>query len=70
VVETGGSVIPIEVKYKGMTRPLIPRAFDKFIEKYHPPYCQVINKNLRATVYVRDTEVQFLTVWDLLSPTP
>lgn len=70
VVETGGSVIPIEVKYKGMTRPSIPRSFDRFIEKYHPPYCQVINKNLRATVRVRDTEVQFLTVWDLLPLTP
>ena len=70
VVETGGSVIPIEVKYKGMTRPSIPRSFDRFIEKYHPPYCLVINKNLRATVRVRDTEVQFLTVWDLLPLPP
>ncbi len=70
IVETGGKVIPIEIKYKEMPRPVVPRAFDSFIEKYHPPYCQVINKNLRATVRVRDTEVQFLTVWDLLSPTP
>lgn len=69
VVETGGRVIPIEVKYKEMVRPEIPRAFDGFIEKYQPPYCQVINKNLRVTVQVRDTEVQFLTIWDLLPVT-
>jgi hypothetical protein len=66
VVETGGRVIPIEVKYKEMMRPEIPRAFDGFIEKYQPAYCMVINKNLRTTVKVRDTEVRFLTVWDLL----
>ena len=69
VVETGGRVIPIEVKYKEMVKPEIPRAFDGFIEKYQPPYCQVVNKNLRATVQVRDTEVQFLTIWDLLPVT-
>jgi uncharacterized protein len=66
VVESGGNVIPVEVKFKEMTRPVIPRAFDGFISKYRPPYCQVINRNLRATVSVRDTEVRFLTVWDLL----
>jgi hypothetical protein len=67
VVETGGQIIPIEVKYKVMTRPLVPRSFGSFIEKYRPPYCQVINRTLRATVKLRDTEVRFLTVGDLLS---
>jgi len=66
VVESGGNVIPIEVKFKEMTRPVIPRAFDGFVSKYRPPYCQVINRNLQATVSVRGTEVRFLTVWDLL----
>jgi len=37
IVETGGKVIPIEIKYKEMPRPVVPRAFDSFIEKYHPP---------------------------------
>ncbi len=67
VVEIGEKIIPIEVKYKAMTRPLVPRSFDRFIEKYRPPYCQVINKTLRTTVKLRDTEVRFLTVGDLLS---
>jgi uncharacterized protein len=66
VVESGGNVIPIEVKFKEMTRPAIPRTFEGFISKYHPPYCQVINKNLKTTLRVRDTEVRFLTAWDLL----
>ncbi len=67
VVEIGEKIIPIEVKYKAMTRPLVPRSFDRFIEKYRPPYCQVINRTLRTTVKLRDTEVRFLTVGDLLS---
>jgi hypothetical protein len=66
VVVNGGNVVPIEVKYKRMARPAVPRSFEGFIEKYHPPYCRVLNRNLRATVLVRDTEVRFTTVWDLL----
>ena len=49
-----------------MARPAVPRSFEGFIEKYHPPYCRVLNRNLRATVRVRDTEVRFTTVGDLL----
>jgi predicted AAA+ superfamily ATPase len=66
VVVSGGNVVPIEVKYRRMARPAVPRSFEGFIEKYHPPYCQVLNRNLRATVRVRDTEVRFTTVGDLL----
>ena len=66
VVVSGGNVVPIEVKYQRMARPAVPRSFEGFIEKYHPPYCQVLNRSLRATVRVRDTEVRFTTVGDLL----
>jgi len=66
VVVSGGNIVPIEVKYQRMARPAVPRSFEGFIEKYHPPYCQVLNRSLRATVRVRDTEVRFTTVGDLL----
>ena len=36
------------------------------VEMKHPPYCRVLNRNLRAPVRVSDTEGRFMTVWDLL----
>jgi hypothetical protein len=36
------------------------------MEKYHPPFCLVINKSLQTTVRIRETEVRFLTIWNLL----
>jgi len=66
VVDTGREVIPIEVKFKELAKPTPPRAFESFIEKYHPPFCLVINKSLQTTVRIRETEVRFLTIWNLL----
>lgn len=66
VIDTGRSVIPVEVKFKDMIKPSPPRAMDGFIEKYRPPYCLVINRSLRSTTRLGDTEVRFMTIWDLL----
>ena len=66
VVDTGREVIPVEVKFKDLLTPSPPRAFEGFLEKYRPPYCLVVNKNLRTTVKIRETEVRFITIWDLL----
>jgi hypothetical protein len=67
VIDTGRSVIPVEVKYKDLVKPLLPRAMDGFVEKYRPPYCLIINKSLQSTVRLRDTEVRFMTIWDLVT---
>jgi len=66
VVNTGKNVIPVEVKFKDLKKPSPPRALDGFVEKYQPPFCLVINKSLRATVKIQETEVRFITLWDLL----
>jgi len=66
VIDTGRNVIPVEVKYKDLAKPSPPRAMEGFIEKYRPPYCLVVNKSLQAVVRLRDTEVRFVTIWDLV----
>lgn len=70
VVNTGRDLIPVEVKFKELSRPVPPRSFEGFIEKYHPPYCLIVNKSLNATVQIKQTEVRFLTIWDFLRFTP
>lgn len=66
VVNTGKDIIPIEVKFRDLQKPSPPRALEGFMEKYRPPYCLVINKSLHATVRIQETEVRFMTLWDLL----
>lgn len=66
VINTGKNIIPIEVKYKDMSKPAIPRSLNGFIEKYNPPYCLIINKNLNTTVQLQDTDIRFITIWDLV----
>ncbi|WP_298268755.1 DUF4143 domain-containing protein [Geobacter sp.] len=66
VIDTGRMVIPVEVKYKELAKPSIPRAFEGFVEKYSPPFCLVINRSLRAEVRMGETDVRFMTIWDLL----
>jgi len=66
VINSGRAVIPVEVKYKDLPKPSPPRALEGFVDKYAPPYCLVVNKSLRTTVKIKETEVRFITLWDLL----
>ncbi|ADH86503.1 ATP-binding protein [Desulfurivibrio alkaliphilus] len=66
VVQAGRNLIAIEVKFQDLTRPAPPRPLDGFVAKYAPVRCLVINKSLRATATLRDTEVRFMTIWDLM----
>src|SRR4030043_921850 len=66
VIDLGKKSLPIEVKYKELSQPIIPRSFHGFIEKYQPKRCMVINKNLKTTVHLKGSEILFLTVWDLI----
>jgi len=66
VIDLGKKSLPIEVKYKEFSQPIIPRSFHGFIEKYQPERCMVLNKNLKTTINFKGSEVLFLTIWDLI----
>jgi predicted AAA+ superfamily ATPase len=66
VIDLGRRVIPVEVKYREFSQPIIPRSFHGFIEKYKPERCMVVNKNLKTKVDFKGSEIVFLTVWDLI----
>jgi hypothetical protein len=70
VIEAGRQIIPVEVKYKDLIKPSPPRALDGFADKYRPPSCLVVNRSLQAVTRLRETEVRFLTIWDLLFNEP
>ncbi len=56
VIDTGSSLIPVEVKYQDLERPSPPRAMHGFTAKYSPARCLVINKSLKASARIQGTE--------------
>jgi len=67
VINLGRKVIPVEVKYSELAKPLVQRSFHGFIDKYSPEQCFVVNRKLRTSVNIKGSEVYFLTIWDLLT---
>jgi len=45
IVERGGELLPIEVKYTALDRPRVSRSLMSFITAYRPPLAVVLNKN-------------------------
>ncbi len=60
VVDLGGSIIPIEAKYKEFKKPEIGRPMRSFIKKYNPRKAFIINKNLSAEFKIGDTKLEFI----------
>jgi uncharacterized protein len=67
IVDTGRTILPIEVKYSEFSTPVITRSIRSFIEKYKPVKCIIINKNLKTSIQVNSCEIQFATFWDMVS---
>lgn len=57
--------LPIEVKYRGMSKPTISRGFRSFIEAYRPKKAIYITKDLISTLEVDDCMVHFMPLSQL-----
>lgn len=53
-------VIPIEVKYRNLSKPSISRGFRSFIDAYNPKCAFVITKSLIANLDIDGCEVKFI----------
>ena len=67
VIDSGNSLLPIEVKYKKMKQVEIKRPLRNFIEKYKPEKAFIINLSLEKTIAVGKTEVITMPFWKLLA---
>lgn len=67
VAETGGGVVPFEVKYAALKKPATERSLRSFIGKYKPTKAFVVNLSLDQSVKLDGTEVIFLPFHRLLS---
>lgn len=66
VLDFGGEIIPIEVKYKKYKLPKLEASLRSFIEKYSPKRAFVVNLELNLELRVNNTDVYFISVGELL----
>ena len=60
VVDLGTDLIPIEVKYRKLVKPEVPRALRSFIEKYEPGKALIVNLTLDTTIKMNRTEIHII----------
>jgi len=65
VYTTEDKFLPIEVKYRNLTKPTITRGLRSFIEAYNPPAALVISNELIAKVQIGDCTVHFIPLQQL-----
>lgn len=55
-------IIPVEVKYKNIKKPTVPRAFRSFIDAYNPKYGVIITKEYNTSININDCEIDFISI--------
>jgi hypothetical protein len=66
VIELGKNIIPVEVKFKKLNKPEIGRSMKNFISRYRPHTSWIINLQLKETVKIDRTEVEFFPFYELM----
>lgn len=66
VIDSGSTLLPIEIKYSELKNPVIEKSLRSFIEKYQPVEALVVNRNLKDNVIIGKTRVKFLPFVELI----
>ncbi len=66
VVELGTEIIPIEAKYKRLSKPEITRSMRSFIERYKPQKALVVNLEMDMSISLNHTKVEIIPFYKLL----
>lgn len=67
IIKTGNDLIPIEVKYKKLDSPEVPRSLISFINNYKPGKAYLINLNLEKKIPIGKTKLFFVPYWRLMT---
>ncbi len=67
IVEAGNKVIPIEVKWSVLKKPVITRSLQSFIEHYAPKEAYIINREFKKKIKFRNTIIYFTTIYSILN---
>ncbi len=61
IIDKFDEQIPVEVKFKNLTKPVATKAVYSFIETYKPPIAYIINLSLNTQKQVGNTTLKFVT---------
>jgi len=68
VLTAGNKVeLPVEAKYKRLSKPKVSKSLRSFIQKYNPEKAVVVNLELKETRHIEETQVKFIPYTTLLS---
>jgi uncharacterized protein len=65
VIDKKRDVLPVEVKYSSLARPVLSRSFRSFIEKYSPDEAWIVNLDYEDEIRVNSTTVRILPYFRL-----
>jgi len=66
VMDSGRYLMPVEVKYKKLAKPEIPRSLRSFAERYKPEKALVVNLALNTSVSMNQTQIFFIPFYRIL----
>ena len=66
IIKFGKSIIPVEVKFKELTKPEVGRSLRNFILKYQPEKAQIINLSFKKSIKIDKTRIEFLPFYELV----
>ena len=70
ILESGNEVLPIEVKYSALDRPIVQRSLRSYIDSYKPLRAIVINLSLDTSIQIENTEAVFMPWYKFLFWSP
>lgn len=65
VLDFAREVVPLEVKYSQLKKPVVTRGLRSFIERYAPAKAYVVNCALSDEVDINKTKIHFVPYWAL-----
>ena len=66
MIDTGSSLMPVEVKYQKLSKPKTTRSLRSFIGRYKPKKSLVVNLILDKIVMINSCEVCFIPFYKMM----
>ncbi len=66
IINQGGGIIPVEVKFKSMKKREIKRSLRSFIKRYSPSHAYVVSSDFKSEIKIEETTLIFLPFYELI----
>ncbi len=67
VIKKGNHLLPVEVKYRNLKNPVIPRSLKSFITRYKPESSIIVNLSLKEKIVMNGTRIYIIPFYELFN---